>query len=142
MINMIKGDGEFSFESAPPLSNTWVLVIIGAELLVALAVGIACVLLSCNLCKKLRKDDAMHSDNFNFARRGRREMNGSGRGRGSGGGGGGGGGNNNNNNEMNSTGRMNLSREDIRNVSQEPLLGGEDEEVDEEGAGLWNLFMR
>lgn len=42
---------------SPPLNTTWVLVIIVAELTVACVIGISCMVFSCRMLKKLRREE-------------------------------------------------------------------------------------
>ncbi|GMI06806.1 hypothetical protein TrRE_jg1317, partial [Triparma retinervis] len=52
-----KGEPGYGFSASPPLNNTWVLVVIVAELTVACGIGISCMVFSCRMLKKLRRDD-------------------------------------------------------------------------------------
>ncbi|GMH71710.1 hypothetical protein TrLO_g15427 [Triparma laevis f. longispina] len=65
-VNLVFQDPVLSFESAPPLNTTWVLVIIVAELVVAFSIGIMCTVFSVNLFKKLRKDKTEHAEDSMF----------------------------------------------------------------------------
>ena len=62
LVNLVFPDPVLSFESAPPLNTTWVLVIIVAELVVAFTIGIMCTAFSVTLFKKLRKDKTEHAE--------------------------------------------------------------------------------
>jgi hypothetical protein len=54
----------FSFSSAPPLNNNWVLVIIVSELFIVFGVSVGCLVLSVNLFRKLRHQRKIEEDNI------------------------------------------------------------------------------
>jgi len=49
---------EFALVPAPPIRHDWVLVLIAAELIVALGIGLSCLLLSLNLMGRLKRSAA------------------------------------------------------------------------------------
>jgi hypothetical protein len=56
VASLLSTELEFSFESAPPLNNSWVLVIIVCELFLVFAISVTCLVLSINLFRKLRRE--------------------------------------------------------------------------------------
>jgi len=56
LYNILTPDKPFSYDPSPPMGNSWVIVLIVAEIMVAFGVGLSCFLLSFNLMRKLQKD--------------------------------------------------------------------------------------
>jgi len=56
VASLLSDTSDFKFDSAPPINNTWVLVIIVCELFVVFGVSVSCLALSVNLFRKLRRE--------------------------------------------------------------------------------------
>ncbi len=56
LYNILTPDKPFSYVPSPPMRNSWVIVLIVAEIMVAFGVELSCFLLSFNLMQKLKND--------------------------------------------------------------------------------------
>lgn len=57
VLDMLIPDKEFAYESEPPISESSVIFLIAAELVVAIAVGVVCLVLSLNLMHRANADE-------------------------------------------------------------------------------------
>jgi hypothetical protein len=57
VLDILIPDKEFTYESEPPISSSSVIFLIAAELVVAFAVGVVCLVLSLNLMQRVNADE-------------------------------------------------------------------------------------
>ena len=56
-LDILIPDEEFTYESEPPISSSSVIFLIAAELVVAFAIGVACLMMSLNLMRRANADE-------------------------------------------------------------------------------------
>lgn len=60
LIHLLWDDFDFTSESPlPPIRNSWVIILITAELMIAFMVGVSCVLLSLNIVRRENNEDSI-----------------------------------------------------------------------------------
>jgi hypothetical protein len=58
LYHLLVGDFDFTSESPiPPIRNSWVIILITAELMIAFAVGVTCVVLSLHVVRRENQED-------------------------------------------------------------------------------------
>jgi hypothetical protein len=53
---MMVPDKPFSYKPTPPIKNSWVIVLVVAEIIMAFSIGLSCLILSLHLMRRLNND--------------------------------------------------------------------------------------